>query len=301
MLFEILDQCSFAEALESASAYLDQQPVFYGHGTDNSWDEAVALLLWAAKLPIDIDQSILSEPVPVDVLVCFVIAINSRVNERKPAAYITNEAWFFGLPFYVNESVLIPRSPIAELIGNNYSPWLKGTPNRILDLCCGSGCIGIAAAIAQPQAQVVLSDISDKAIDIANRNIQFHQCQDRVRAVCGDLFEGVKGKTFDLILCNPPYVDLNDLRSMPDEYQHEPEIGLGSGDDGLDLTRQILTNAGQYLTANGVLILEVGNSWVHLEDAYPEYPFIWLEFEQGGFGVCVLSKADLMSDHFVRS
>ena len=298
MSFEITDQCTFKQALDLSSRYLDENTVFFGHGTDNSWDEAVALLLWAADLPIDSGQSILGENLPEEALARFVNAMNVRVNDRKPVPYITNEAWFYGLPFYVDESVLIPRSPIAELIANQYSPWLKKKPEKLLDLCCGSGCIGIAAALALPDSEVVLSDISNKAIDIAEKNIDAHRCSDRVTAVCGDLFKAVQHKTFDLILCNPPYVDLDDLSSMPTEYLHEPEIALGSGADGLDLARQILDQAVDYLNDEGVLVLEVGNSWVQMQDAYPNFPFIWLEFEQGGHGVCVLSKADLENDCF---
>ena len=294
MTFKLTEPCTYLLALEEACEYLDQSEVWFGHGTDNSWDESVTLLLWAAGLAVDTDNSILEQVLPSEVSQRFEQAINTRVDDRKPAAYITRQGWFCGLPFYVNESVLVPRSPIAELISNNYQPWAQRTPKSILDLCCGSGCIGIAAAIFSPESRVVLSDLSNEAIDIARRNIESHQCGDRVQAIQSDLFEALENQQFDLILSNPPYVNLQDISSMPVEYHHEPEIGLGSGDDGLDITRKILASAANHLTDDGVLVLEVGNSWVHLEEVYPRFPFIWIEFANGGLGVCVLTKAELL-------
>jgi len=292
--FKLTEPCTYLAALEQTCIYFDESEIWYGHGTDNSWDEAVALLLWAAGLPIDSDESVLQQVLPSEVIQRFEQAINTRVGERKPAAYITREAWFCGLSFYVDESVLVPRSPIAELILNDYQPWLQKTPKKILDLCCGSGCVGIAAAVANQHAQVVVSDLSESAIQIARRNIEAHQCANRVLAIESDLFEGLKGQQFDLILSNPPYVDQQDISLMPNEYHHEPEMGLGSGDDGLDLSRKILASAANYLTDDGLLILEVGNSWVNLEDAYPKFPFMWIEFENGGIGVCALTKQELI-------
>lgn len=294
MTFELSNQSTYLSALESACVYLDESGVWFGHGTDNSWDESVALLLWSAGLPVNTDNSILEQILPSEVVQRFEETINTRVNERKPAAYITREAWFCGLPFYVDESVLVPRSPIGELINNDYRPWLQEQPKIILDLCCGSGCIGIAAALAVEQSRVVVSDLSPAAIEIANRNILAHNCADRVKAIESDLFDGLSDYQFDLILSNPPYVDLQDITSMPKEYHHEPEMGLGSGNDGLDLSRQILATAADYLTDDGVLILEVGNSWIHLEEAYPDFPFMWIEFENGGLGVCALTKTELL-------
>ena len=295
MAFKLENPCTFFAGLEQASAYLDKRDLWFGHGTDNSWDESVVLLLWAAGLPMDSSPAILERQIPLGILSVFERAINTRVDQRKPAVYMTNEGWFCGLPFYINESVLIPRSPISELINNSYLPWFAGTPTSILDLCCGSGCIGIAAALASPDTEsIVLSDLSQKAVDIAQKNIRKHRCADRVSAVCADLFEGVAGKQFDLILSNPPYVDIQDINAMPKEYLHEPEMGLGSGNDGLDISRKILARASQHLSTNGLLILEVGNSWKSLEQAYPNFPFIWLEFENGGHGVCALTKPELL-------
>ena len=294
MSFQLSQVTSYKSALEQASSYMEDNDLWFGHGTDNAWDESVALLLWSAALPIDTDPNILKATLESEVQERFVAAVNRRVDERIPAAYITQEAWFYGLPFYVNKDVLIPRSPIAELIANGFQPWLKIEPANILDLCCGSGCIGIASALEFPRAQVVLADLSAAALVVAKNNIERYSCPGRVSICQGDLFESLNGQLFDLILCNPPYVDAEALASMPKEYLHEPSMGLGSGEDGLDLTRKILEQAPTYLTDQGVMVLEVGNSWRHLDDAYPEHSFLWLDFENGGEGVCVLTREELL-------
>ncbi|MCV6603988.1 MAG: 50S ribosomal protein L3 N(5)-glutamine methyltransferase, partial [Porticoccaceae bacterium] len=201
---------------------------------------------------------------------------------------------FCGLEFMVDERVLIPRSPIGELIEQEFTPWLQQPPQRILDLCCGSGCIGIACAYAFEEAQVDVSDISAGALDVATQNIHLHHLEGQVRAVQSDLFQGLSGECYDLIVCNPPYVDADDYRSMPSEFQHEPELALASGEDGLDFTRRLLAQVADHLSDNGVLVLEVGNSWPALEQAFPEIAFNWLEFERGGHGVCVLMREQLL-------
>ena len=191
----------------------------------------------------------------------------------------------------VDERVLVPRSPIAELIGQQFEPWLPALPARILDLCTGSGCIGIACAYAFPDAEVVLGDLSFEALEVANQNIERHGLEERVYTVQGDGFDGLPGQRFDLIVSNPPYVDAEDFADMPAEYHHEPELGLACGDDGLNLVRRMLAEAADHLTEKGVLIVEVGNSQVHVEALYPEVDFTWLEFEQGGHGVFLLAAA----------
>ena len=222
--------------------------------------------------------------------------IEQRIEQRIPVAYIINQAQFCGLPFYVDERVLVPRSPLAEIILNRVSPWMDGKePSRVLDLCCGSGCIGIASLKAFPDAQLDLADLSMDALDVADINIQNYALYEQVAAIHSDLFENLQGP-YDLILSNPPYVDLEDLSDMPDEYHHEPAMGLGSGNDGLDITRQILANALDYLSPQGVLVVEVGNSWIHLEAAFPEVPFHWVEFENGGDGVFVFTR-ELLQQH----
>ncbi len=269
--------------------------VFLGHGTDNNWDEAVQLVLAAVDLAWDVNPAILDASLLPDEKKQVLSFIEQRVDARKPLPYITRQAWFCELPFYVDERVLIPRSPIGELIQQQFSPWLReDSVSRVLDLCTGSGCIGIACAYAFPDSEVDLVDISPDAIEVAGINIEKHQMVDRVFAIESDLFAELKGRKYELIVSNPPYVDAADLASMPNEFQHEPELALGSGPDGLDITRQILRQACDYLTEDGLLVVEVGNSEVHLMQQYPELPVIWLEFEQGGNGVFAISAADLV-------
>ena len=267
--------------------------LYFGHGTDNAWDEAEHLVLHAVHLTPPLDSEWLGARLTLVERERVLEILRRRVDERIPASYITGRAWFAGLPFAVDERVLVPRSPIAELIQKQFAPWLDHEPGNILDLCTGSGCIGIACAYAFPNAAVQLSDISFDALAVAEENIQQHNLQDRVFAIQSDLFENLRGQQFDLIVSNPPYVDEEDLASMPDEYRAEPPIGLGSGKDGLDFTRRLLAEAGDHLTDNGLLVVEVGNSWVALEQAYPQLPLTWVEFERGGHGVFVLRKSDL--------
>lgn len=268
--------------------------IFLGHGTDNAWDEATCLVLHTIDLPWDITPEVLNARLSLEERKHVLSVLERRITERIPAAYITGEAWFAGLKFKVDERVLVPRSPIAELIEKGFEPWLAQEPEHILDLCAGSGCIGIACAHAFPSAQVDLADISSDALSVAEENIKLHQLQGQVRAVQSDLFGGLGNQQYDLIVSNPPYVNADDLATMPAEFQAEPEIALGSGADGLDFTRRLLREAADHLTENGVLIVELGNSWVSLEDVFPELPFTWLEFERGGHGVFLLTKSDLL-------
>ncbi|HSC84891.1 MAG TPA: 50S ribosomal protein L3 N(5)-glutamine methyltransferase [Pseudomonas sp.] len=270
--------------------------LFFGHGTDNAWDDARQLVLGALHLPFEIADSYLDCRLEEDEQQHLLELIRRRVEERVPTAYLLGEAWFCGLPFLVDERVLVPRSPIAELIGAQFAPWLPADPLRILDLCTGSGCIGIACAHAFPEAEVVLADLSFEALEVANQNIERHDLEARVYTVQGDGFAGLPGQRFDLIVSNPPYVDAEDFADMPAEYQHEPELGLACGDDGLDLVRRMLAEAADHLSEKGVLIVEVGNSQVHVEALYPEVDFTWLEFEQGGHGVFLLA-AKQCRDH----
>lgn len=267
--------------------------LFYGHGTDNAWDEAEQLVLHAVHLTPPLDSEWLSARLTRPERERVLANLQRRIQERIPAAYITGKAWFTGLPFQVDERVLVPRSPIAELILKRFEPWLIQPLQRILDLCTGSGCIGIACAYAFPDAEVQLSDISWDALAVAEENIQLHNLEERVFAIQSDGFANLQGQVFDLIVSNPPYVDAEDMASLPDEYHAEPELGLASGEDGLDFTRQLLAQAADHLTETGLLVVEVGNSWPALAAAYPELPFIWVEFERGGHGVFVLSAQDL--------
>lgn len=277
-----------------AATEFEKAELYYGHGTDNSWDEAVALVLQMLELPADYPVVMFDARLLKEEREHLLAAIKTRVETRKPLAYITNKGFFAGIEFFVDERVLVPRSPIAELVENQFAPWLISDEPRVLDLCCGSACIGIACAAYLPDSEVIVSDVSEEALEVAELNIQSASLYPRVQAVHSNLFDEFDDEKFDLIVSNPPYVDLEDLSDMPLEYHHEPEIGLGSGDDGLDLTHRILSEAANFLTEHGVLIVEVGNSWPALQNAYPDVPFNWLEFERGGDGVFLLTKQQLV-------
>lgn len=270
--------------------------LYYGHGTDNAQDEAWYLVCGALKLPFDLDGRLLDGRLTEAERQQLEQLVERRISERVPVAYLVGEAWFAGLPFNVDERVLVPRSPLAELIDVGFQPWLGDVePEHILDLCTGSGCIGIACAFAFPEARVVLSDVSADALAVARSNIERHSLSDRVTALQSDVFAGLEAQCFDLIVSNPPYVDAEDLAGMPAEYQAEPALGLGSGDDGLDITRRILQQAAGHLNEGGLLVVEVGNSGRALDEAFPELPLTWVEFERGGHGVFVISKDDLLA------
>ncbi len=267
--------------------------LYFGHGSDNPRDEAFHLVLGLLGLPWDIDVGFLDARLTSSEKEHLAQALQQRVEQRLPLPYILGEAWFMGLCFEVNRDVLIPRSPIAELLQNRLEPWVEDLqPRRILDLCCGSGCIGIAAALVFEDADVVISDISPAALVVARRNVARHGLEDRVQVVESDLYAGLQGR-FDLILTNPPYVDAEDMASLPPEYRHEPRLGLASGTDGLDCTRCIIDQARGYLTQDGVLVGEVGNSLPALLANYPDLPFVLPDLECGGEGVFLLSAADL--------
>ena len=268
----------------------------YGHGTDNAWDEAAWLVLHRAGLPLDADvpaDSLISAAQQADILEI----AKQRMDRRVPLAYLLQSAWFAGLPFYINSEVLVPRSPMAEYIEDGLSYWLDGVANpRLLDLCTGSGCIGVSAAVYIPDSTVYLSDISDTALQIAQRNVNDYGLAQRVHCIHSDLFAAIpEGQRFDLIICNPPYVDKAEMQALSPEFCAEPRLGLAAGEDGLDLVHRILSDAPHYLHDNGVLMLEVGNSAPALEQAYPGHAFCWLSFERGGDGVCVLRYADLVA------
>ena len=219
--------------------------------------------------------------------------IQRRIDDRVPLAYLLGEAWFMGMPFHVDERVLVPRSPIGELIENGFQPWLGDKPvERILDLCTGSGCIGIGAATVFEDASVDLSDISPDALAVAESNIDLHELRERVRTVQSDVFANISGQ-YDIIVSNPPYVDAEDLAGMPQEFHHEPALGLAAGNDGLDIAHRIIAGAAEHLTPGGLLVVEVGNSWVALDEAYPDLPFTWLDFSNGGDGVFAIAEQDL--------
>jgi ribosomal protein L3 glutamine methyltransferase len=267
--------------------------VFVGHGTDNAMDEAWQLVLSAAGMKLDAEDSVLQQELDDQQLVRIQSLLEKRITLRLPLPYLTGEAWFAGMPFQVSQDVLIPRSPIAELIEAGFQPWCIDSPASILDLCCGCGCIGAAVANVFPEARVDLCDISPCAVEISGANIQRLGLSDRANILQSDLFAGLEPRQYDLIVSNPPYVDQQDMANMPPEFNHEPTLALAAGKDGLDIVRRILSEALAWLSPDGLLIVEVGNSWPALEEAYPRVPFLWLEFERGGHGVFLLERAQL--------
>lgn len=282
------------QALEYCFELLQASDAYYGHGTDNPWDEAVQLVLSVAELPMDADAGTLSQPLDSSQKSRISELLQRRIGQRIPLPYLLGQAYFAGLAFRCDPRAIVPRSPIAELILRDYSPWYCGpAPRAILDLCCGGGCIGLAAAHYSEHADVDLVDIDPAALELAAENRSLLHLESRVKIVRSDLFASLPPRRYDLILSNPPYVDSDDLSAMPEEFHREPEIALGSGADGLDLTRRILAEAAGWLVDTGLLVVEVGNSWLALEEAYPQVPFTWLEFEHGGHGVFALSAAEL--------
>lgn len=282
------------DCLRWGESALRRSGAFLGHGTDDPWDECLGLLLHVLALPWDTDPRMLDARLLPMEIEEYVELVRRRVNDRVPAPYLTGQAWFCGLPFTVNEQVLIPRSPIAELIEQGFAGWLESPPARVLDLCTGSGCIAIACAYAFPEAQVVATDISTEALAVAEENVQAHGLEDRLALRCGDGLAPVAGEQFDLIVSNPPYVDAEDMAELPDEFRHEPTLALESGLDGLDFTLSLLAGAADCLTDGGVLVVEVGNSQLALASAFPDVPFEWVQFERGGDGVFVLGRQTLV-------
>ena len=271
----------------------------YSHGLSSPLDESVYLVLRTLRLPADTPEIYWQSKLTISEKEYIVTIFKKRIEEKMPAAYIMNEGWFAGLQFYVDERVLIPRSPIAELVESQFIPWINPDEvESILDLCTGCGCIGIACAYAFPQASIDLSDLSEDALVVANRNIVQHDASNRITTHQSDLFDyllkdGAQSKQYDIIVSNPPYVDVEDMTGLADEFKHEPELALSSGNDGLSFTKRLLKEAANFLTDQGVLVVEVGNSQYELVEMYPEVPFQWVDFERGGDGVFVLTKQDL--------
>jgi ribosomal protein L3 glutamine methyltransferase len=267
----------------------------FGHSHDNPIDEATHLVLASLHLPPDIPPAYGAGKLTAEERERVLTLIERRVNERLPVAYLVGETWFAGLKFKSDRRALVPRSPIAELIESGFSPWLDDRQiERALDLCTGSGCIGIALAEYNPEWEVDIVDISDEALSLARENIVFQHVEGRVEAIKSDLFNGVKGRYYDLIVSNPPYVTEDEYAALPGEYRHEPKLGLTSGADGLDLCLRMLDEASQYLNDGGLLIVEVGESEHALAALLPQVPFVWIEFKVGAMGVFALERRDLV-------
>lgn len=267
----------------------------FGHGTDNAIDEAEQLVLAALHLRPRLSEPLYQARLTPPEREAVVGLIQRRIVERCPAPYLTGCSWFAGLEFHVDAQVLVPRSPMAELIEAAFEPWVSHDHiERILDLCTGSGCIGIAAAHYLPWTEVDLVDVSEQALAIARRNIEFHCLQERVRTIQSDLFAELAGQHYDLILCNPPYVSAAELAKLPAEYRCEPVLGLAGGESGLDVVLRILHDAGDYLNPGGTLFLEVGCSAETIEALLPEIPFVWIDFERGGAGVFTMTREQLL-------
>jgi len=268
--------------------------LFYGHGTDNALDEAVSLIFHTLHLPYDAPPALYDAVLTLEERKAVDDIITQRRDKKIPVAYLTHEAFFMGLPFYVDERVLIPRSPIAELIQRQFSPWMDAHPvSNILDLCTGSGCIAIACAQIFPEAHITASDISSDALDVARVNLEKYQLQNQIKLVQSDVFESINPQKFDVIISNPPYVDKSDMDSLFKEYRHEPVIALAAGQDGLDIIKKILSSAKNYLSDHGILIIEAGNSAEALISQFPGLPFTWLEFERGESEVFLLTAKQL--------
>mgnify|MGYP002622768060 CR=1 FL=1 len=292
------DLISVRELIQRTEKQFSNTDLFYGHGTDNALDEAFYLVMTAAGLAFDCDEVELDKALESDVIKQIEILIDKRINERIPVAYLVNEAWFAGYPFYVNEHVLIPRSPFAELITADFMPWVeRQNINSVLDIGTGSACIAIACAHQFPDATVDAIDIDVNAIQVAIKNVKRHKLEDRVRLIQSDLFEKLTGKQYDLIVSNPPYVGHSEMQSLPAEYRHEPGHALEAANNGLAIVERLLLQSAQHLNDGGALIVEVGNSMQAVNDYFPNIPFTWLEFEQGGEGVFLIYKEELKSSN----
>ena len=269
--------------------------LFFGHGSDNAWDEAAYLTLHTLNLPLDRLEPFLDARLLTSERDALLDIYRRRCEERLPAAYLTNEAWLGEHRFYVDDRVIVPRSFIAELLLEQLTPWIEDpwAIHSALDLCTGSGCLAILTALAFPEAEVDAVDLSEDALSVAERNVADYQLQGRLNLIHSDAFSQLAGKRYDLIISNPPYVNAESVDALPPEYLHEPEMALGSGEDGLDFTHIILREAKKHLTPEGILVVEIGHNRDALEAAYPNLPFIWLDTEAGDEYVFLLRAEDL--------
>ncbi|HJR10251.1 MAG TPA: 50S ribosomal protein L3 N(5)-glutamine methyltransferase [Rhodanobacteraceae bacterium] len=286
---------TIVDFIRYAASCFNAAGLTFGHSHDNAIDEATHLVLSSVHLPPDLPPAYGNARLTADEKAGVLALVERRIVTREPVAYLVGEAWFAGMPFKSDKRALVPRSPIAELIEDGFSPWLDGREvERALDLCTGSGCIGIAMAAHNPHWRVDIADISGDALELARENIALHQLGDNVRAVRSDLFDGLRGERYDLIVSNPPYVTDAEYAALPGEYAHEPKLGLTAGEDGLDIALRMLRDASDHLTDDGLLIVEVGMSERALAALLPEVPFVWIEFKVGPMGVFALERRDLV-------
>ena len=287
------EQPSVEQLIAAGAAEFERQGLAFGHGTASAVDEAAALVFHALHLDHEEAASAYRlRPARTDVLRVLAL-FRERIERRVPAAYLMGRMWFAGLEFEIDPRVIVPRSPFAELIVEGFEPWVEPESVRsVLDIGTGSGCIAVACAVALPQARVDAVDVSPDACAVARRNVARHGVGDRVRLLCGDVYEPVGDERYDIIVANPPYVSDAEMAELPDEYRHEPELALRGGADGLDVVRRILAGAAGHLRPGGVLFVEVGDSEERVPQAFPGLPFTWLEFAQGGGGVFMLRAED---------
>ncbi len=282
------------DMLRWAVSALNAAEVCFGHGNDNAVDEALQLIRFALHLPHDLPVELYSAALTRSEREKVAALVRQRIVTRRPAAYLTGEAWFAGLPFKVDSRVLVPRSPLAELIEQGFEPWTDSTQvKRVLDLCTGGGCIAVACAHYLPQAQIDAVDLSAEALEVALENVRRHGFEGRIRLIQGDLFQGLEAQCYDVIVSNPPYVSEAEMAELPPEYHFEPALGLVAGPDGLAVVRRIVMAAHKYLKENGILVVEVGKTRAAMARAFPELALHWLEFERGGEGVFLIHAADL--------
>ena len=282
------------ELIERCSARLEQAGVSFGHGTHNAFDEAAWLVLWSLGLPLDALDEHAEAAVPPEAEVRVEALVNERIETRKPAAYLTHEAWLQGVPFYVDERAIVPRSFIAELLADGtIDPWLSDRTRRVLDLCTGNGSLAVLAAMAYPDIEVDAADLSDDALAVARINIDRHGLSSRVSLHKSDLLAHLDGP-YDLIVCNPPYVNTCSMAALPAEYQAEPQLALAGGDDGMDLVRALLQQAPAKMTDDAVLVLEIGNEREHFEAAFATLEVVWLETSAGHDQVLLVTRSALL-------
>lgn len=286
---------TLGDFLRFAASQATLANLYCGHGTTSIWDDMAALILGGLSLPMDIPEWVWnSRLLPHEKTTLFRLLVR-RIEERIPVPYLTHEAWFAGMPFYVDERVLIPRSPFAEIIEAQFAPWIAAeTIESVLEIGTGSACMAIAIALAIPSAEIYATDISSEALEVAKINVAQYDLAHQIHLLQSDVFSNIPaGQTFDLIISNPPYVDAEDMASLPLEYRHEPTSALAAGVDGLDIVHRLLKEAAQHLNPGGILIVEVGNSSGALVDVYPNLPFIWVELLQGGDGIFVVTREAL--------